>query len=485
MMRIVTALAVMTLLLACVGFGQQYGWQHIGIFPPAGLAAGDTIFGGGMHGIAVDPDGKVWLQSYYSMPKDSLLVPNYMLDTAAPYDSLVARKVVVRALHVYNRNGSEVSFSPIFFADVPGGQRDTLGGASVGKGTGGTAPFVWDPVNSPNSGRGLHKAPNGNIYATYFGNVYAFNYKTGACVGKVVGNAANSGTAAAVDSFGYIYFRPVGDGVAPISIFDNNFASVGNANPAVATAFSRTIEVSKNGEEIYDAIFTGFYIRRWYAAGALPPYNVRAIDTLFPGFSTEAMAWDPRGRLWASSGSYASFPNRFPGKATSYDTTAWYVVNPATNTVGTEKINWFFDTPRSTSELPRGIGFSPTGDTAYCIIFGGGAVGRPAGVRAFRRVVLSVEPVGEGVPSLYTLSQNYPNPFNPSTEIQFTIPKSGMTTIKVYDMLGQEVSTLVNEELAPGTYKTRLDGSRLASGTYVYMITSGDFRMSKKMLLLK
>jgi len=103
----------------------------------------------------------------------------------------------------------------------------------------------------------------------------------------------------------------------------------------------------------------------------------------------------------------------------------------------------------------------------------------------FRRVVTSVEQVESGIPSGYTLSQNFPNPFNPSTEIHFTVAKGGITTLIVYDMLGREVATLVNENLAPGTYKSKFDASKLSSGSYIYTLTSGNFRMSQKMLLLK
>lgn len=97
----------------------------------------------------------------------------------------------------------------------------------------------------------------------------------------------------------------------------------------------------------------------------------------------------------------------------------------------------------------------------------------------------AVQPQPGTSPLSYALSQNYPNPFNPSTEIQFSIPKAGFTTLKVYDMLGKEVATLVNDQLAPGTFKARLDGSGLASGTYVYRLVSGTSVITKKMMLLK
>jgi hypothetical protein len=172
--------------------------------------------------------------------------------------------------------------------------------------------------------------------------------------------------------------------------------------------------------------------------------------------------------------------------STAYDTAAWYAYDPLTNTVTSERIRWTFfgTTPTAkANERPRGIAFSPGGDTAYVGIFAG-TQGIP-GLRRYKRVLTSVEPIDNVVPSTYTLSQNYPNPFNPSTEIQFTISRGGMTTVKVYDILGKEVATLVNENLAPGTFKTRLDASRLSSGTYFYTLTSGDARITKKMMLLK
>ncbi|HTY11114.1 MAG TPA: T9SS type A sorting domain-containing protein [Bacteroidota bacterium] len=88
-------------------------------------------------------------------------------------------------------------------------------------------------------------------------------------------------------------------------------------------------------------------------------------------------------------------------------------------------------------------------------------------------------------PVSYTLSQNYPNPFNPSTKIDFAIQKAGAVTLKVYNILGQEVATLVNTELKAGSYSATFDASRLASGVYFYTIHSGNFVQSKKMMLLK
>lgn len=85
----------------------------------------------------------------------------------------------------------------------------------------------------------------------------------------------------------------------------------------------------------------------------------------------------------------------------------------------------------------------------------------------------------------YSLDQNYPNPFNPTTTLSYAIPKDGMVTLKIFDVLGREVETLVNEEQKVGRYEVRFDGSRLASGVYFYQLKSGSHVSIKKMLMVK
>jgi hypothetical protein len=89
------------------------------------------------------------------------------------------------------------------------------------------------------------------------------------------------------------------------------------------------------------------------------------------------------------------------------------------------------------------------------------------------------------IPNESILSQNYPNPFNPSTTINFQIPKEGYVTLKVYDILGREVATLVNENKTAGYYNVTFDASKLSSGVYIYKITANSFIQLKKMLMIK
>jgi hypothetical protein len=99
--------------------------------------------------------------------------------------------------------------------------------------------------------------------------------------------------------------------------------------------------------------------------------------------------------------------------------------------------------------------------------------------------VVGVEPVAKNVPDEYKLYQNYPNPFNPTTNIKYQIKNSGYVSVKVFDILGKEIETLVNEKQFPGSYEVKFDGSNLPSGVYFYKLESDRFSEVKKLILLK
>ena len=136
--------------------------------------------------------------------------------------------------------------------------------------------------------------------------------------------------------------------------------------------------------------------------------------------------------------------------------------------------------PEPSDELPRGLDFSPDGQYAYVGLFGT----KYDRIYKFDRVTGVSQELGF-VADDYELSQNYPNPFNPTTTISFTIPEASDVTLKVYDMIGQEVATLVNSEMSAGKFNVSFDASNLASGTYVYELRAGKTVISNKMMLLK
>jgi hypothetical protein len=154
----------------------------------------------------------------------------------------------------------------------------------------------------------------------------------------------------------------------------------------------------------------------------------------------------------------------------------------------------------TTFSMPTGTGFRVAGYTggAYSLNTGG----KLDEFRLYNRALTAAEiaatwnqdlacglvgikQVNNQIPSSYSLSQNYPNPFNPTTTIKFEIPKAGDVEMKVYDALGKEVGTIVNEFKQAGSYSVTFNGDKIASGVYFYKLTVGDFTATKKMLLVK
>ncbi len=129
-----------------------------------------------------------------------------------------------------------------------------------------------------------------------------------------------------------------------------------------------------------------------------------------------------------------------------------------------------------TNDYVLAIGINPSG-TVFAATTGG----------LFRSVqsTTSVRELSTDAPISFSLNQNYPNPFNPSTTIRFQVPNSSFVNLKVYDVLGNEVATLVNEEKATGSYEVSFKAANLSSGVYLYKLQAGSFVEINKMLLLK
>jgi hypothetical protein len=105
--------------------------------------------------------------------------------------------------------------------------------------------------------------------------------------------------------------------------------------------------------------------------------------------------------------------------------------------------------------------------------------------RPLAELLVSVQTPSEGTPSGFVLSQNYPNPFNPTTIITYQTPVAGSVRLVVYDMLGREVTVLVNDNKDPGVYEVKFNASNLSSGVYLYRMQSGTFTETRKFLLVR
>jgi hypothetical protein len=486
---------VIILLLALTTFAAAQtrpGWVNSGIFPPAGKAEKDVKAGGvlkdtlhtnSIHGLAVSPDGRVWIQNYYAYARDSILVTNYRFKTGVAgtsVDSLGSRYVTVRKIYAYNPDGTPASFSPIMTAKGFGTKIDTIGGESVASTTG---PFwYW----TGNSGAGLRTDQDGNILVNSWSYLYRLNYKTGVGLGKVdVGiqsGTQKTGVAVGVDSDGDIFSTAVIP-PKPIKIYDKNFNFIGNAVDT-AVGYSRTILASANGNDIFYCGYDKRAVYRYHSDnGVLGPYVLA--DTMFKGMAVESINLQPKkGYVWASGGSYTDMPTKWWDQSKiMWTPNVWYGYDLVSKTIK-DSITWEFGIAKNVNERPRAIAFSPSGDTVYVGVF---AAADAPGVRRYiySQTGVYVAPEVGVIPTGYTLSQNYPNPFNPSTQIRFTLTQTGMTSLKVYDLMGREVATLVNENMNPGAYSVKFDASHLSSGTYMYVLTSGSVRLTSKMMLLK
>lgn len=121
------------------------------------------------------------------------------------------------------------------------------------------------------------------------------------------------------------------------------------------------------------------------------------------------------------------------------------------------------------------IAWSDNRDGNYEVYFKRNPTGNPLGIN-----IISSE-----IPEKFSLSQNYPNPFNPTTHVRFEISDLRFVKLIIFDNIGREISTLVNEHLQPGTYEVEWDGSNYSSGVYYYKLVAGEFIETKKMILIK
>ncbi len=126
------------------------------------------------------------------------------------------------------------------------------------------------------------------------------------------------------------------------------------------------------------------------------------------------------------------------------------------------------------------ISLAVSNDDVYAGTSGSGVWKRP-----LSEMITSVTPPSGNIPKSFLLSQNYPNPFNPSTVINYQLPTNGQVALRIFDVLGREVRTLVNERQTAGSHSVIFDGTNLPSGVYFYQLRAGDYAATKKLLLLK
>lgn len=417
----------------------QAQWDPQGNFPE-----GDTL--GGNHGIAVDAEGKIWTHDFYAtgfLRSDS------------------SQSVV--DIRVFNPDGSEVEWSPV--------QQATVGET--------THTFV--------QGRGMRTGPNGDILYADGSTLILLDHTNGEAISIVLPETGSSLTAPATDAAGNVYIGGVvgGDIVKLDSNLENREVVVEGV-PAIG----RTMEVSSDGNTLYLPRFTANKMYIYSRPNELQPFPSEP-DSVLNNSDIESIVLHPNnGQVWLSAANYLR-PNE--AVLAEFTPNVWYGYNAET-WAREDSVVWEFhgEDPfgpdpefQPLDQVPRSVEFNNDGTAIYIGAFRNSGPGFPS-IQYFTGMATSVEDVPREQPAGYALNQNYPNPFNPSTNIEFTLGEGGPATLKVYDISGREVATILSgQQLNSGSHTYTFDAGNLSSGIYFYRLNSNGVQITRKMTLVK
>jgi photosystem II stability/assembly factor-like uncharacterized protein len=270
-------------------------------------------------------------------------------------------------------------------------------------------------------------------------------------------------------------------------IIDSLFYGFGAAYMAATTNNPKSVITSNGGATWYNAPLTGAP----YASNIAFPSTVVFNTNKINGIAGSSNIGNTVART--TNGGVSWFSQTIPSTLTGASMQAKYV--PNSNTVfivvsTTTAAQSFKSTDNgatwTTLTWPAGVFNCTHMELVYSA--GSAYVYAACGDGSVCKLVQTVTGVNEpqtSVPDNYRLEQNFPNPFNPTTTINYSIPKASFVTLKVYDALGSEVMTVVNEEQSAKNYSYNLDFSRMASGVYYYTINAGGFTATKKLTLVK
>jgi hypothetical protein len=410
-----------------------------------------------VHGVAVDAEGKVWVQSYY--PTEDIVM-NRGGDTLS-----------TRVIYIYNPDGTQASFSPLSVITYADGSADTLGQVwypSKNDGAGGYEGY---------SGRGITADSNGDIIISAYNRLYKVDHTDGSGIAMVDPSAGCSLTEATTDDANNVYVGCVVGSAGSLMKFAPDLTGE-EAVVTISGSYSRDLQVSGDGNTIWWAGYTNGAVYRYSRDDEFSSFG--DADTVLVGMKSEVFDIHPvTGHLWVGAGSMNDVP------AAPYTPQTWYAFDASTigteNEIPVDSIRWdptgedAFDGAR-----PRGLDFSSDGMIAYISAFAS-----PDGMQKHTKSEGNSNELVNRLPDGYTLEQNYPNPFNPSTNINYSLQEAGHVTLKVYDMTGREIATLVNGRVNAGAHTVTFNASNLSSGVYIYALEANGVRLTNRMTLIK
>lgn len=411
--------------------------------------------GTGVHGVAVAPDGNIWLALHGDLAKDSIATEN---DT-----------IYYRPVHILDPDGNHVSFSPLRVLEFPDGTLDTLHAGS--------------PHNG--SGKGISVDQDGNILFTSWSTVYRIDYTDGKALDRFTPEDMSSMTEAVQDENGNIYVGYVLGGARPVYLLNDDFEVIGNAIDTLGH-ITRTLAVTPDGKDLYiGSTWNGFGIEHWHSDipgvlefaavdtfGNWDEVYVEEEDSTYTDVKlwSSCLDWGPDGHLWAGN----LRPDWAGPKGAmwySYDVETHERMDSVGVPMGEPSEGGFYS--------PRGAAWSNDGNTMYLADFDYNMVS------VWKKAGSAIEQDGEVIARTFKLQQNYPNPFNPVTTIPFELYKRSNVELKVYDVNGREVETLISSQMNTGKHEYTYDASDLASGVYYYQLTIEGQTLSKRMILVK
>lgn len=443
---------VLTLLTMLASFSLAVEWQfEEQLFRHPNRQT--VVNGNGFTGVAVDGDGNVWVAGW-NTPTDSIVT-----DTDTTY---------LQGIFVFDSNGNQLDFSPINIIEYDG-TADTLGSC-------------W----------GLRTAHDGHVLFAGSGYLYKFNYQTGEPVDYYDWPEKTSSTTCPdVAEDGTIFWGSVGPDY-PVIMLDQDLEKIGDAIDSASGCYNRAVTVSPDGEDIYlGSTWSGLGVRHFHSdiPGTLPHepgdtlgnYEMTVDDTtIMSTLWPEHVHMGPDGYIYCAN-TQSEWSDSLRGSK-------WIIIDPETDeqvgSIGMRNPVDLFtpvDDPSQGGYVwnGRGIDWSADGQTMYVVDFGYNNLTKWTKVENATENEVQVS-------SSFDLKENYPNPFNPTTTIPFTLEKQANVTLKVYNMLGQEVVTLVDNEMKNAGYnRARFDASNLSAGVYLYRISSEGQHMTKKMMLIK
>jgi hypothetical protein len=436
-----------------IPIGASAQWQFQSVFPDTSGGKASPIINSA-HGLAIDAEGKVWVGPHY--PTAGTTAPN--------------------VVHVFNTNGTPASFSPITnvtvgdstlrLGRITGMSNDTEGnvyvsvhGFRLGNGTNGSGTIILTKSF-------VYKfSPSGSLIKLY--DVTVMRDPTVAHAPNRVGLIQG----------GYMAVSFV-FGASPIIIYDTATGEQVATVTSNKRGFSRSFEASPDGTRLFSPNSgDGGLIDEWVSPdGVFGEYKRDSTRALGLGMQSGTVIYYPGGILYASAAGIGNNPDALA----PWNSTRTYGLSVNSGRA-VDSLRWQYAEGATAFIIPRSMALSPDGLTMYLGTF---STGVPAVQKFTRASQTSVDRDNVRADG-FALSQNYPNPFNPSTSISYTLPEAGMTTLKVYDMLGREVATLVNGVVSQGTHSVTFNASNLGSGVYMYELRSGNTRITNKMTLMK